>query len=161
MRKTWWSAWDICCVSQALSAFHWYPNLVCSQSCNLLWQHWDQALQKLPELYLGKEEEAVLRQRTVIASQNCFFFPIAATFWSVWFCDVLSLYGLRLKPNTTLCLEDAKFCWVVWSTKLKPQFGFRTMHRRDTSPHRIFYVVKKKCSLAGFFFLVFISVFLH
>lgn len=162
MRKTWLSAWAFCCVSQGLTAFHQYPNLACTQSCNLLWQQWDQALQKLHELYLGKEEEAVLRQRIVVASQNWGFFLIAATFWWVWFCDVLSLYGLRLKPNTTLRLENAKFCWVVWTTKLMPQLGFRTMHRRDTFFHRIFCVVKEKCSLDWlFFFLVFISVCLH
>lgn len=104
-------------VSPRLSAFHRHPSLVCSLSCKLLGQHWDQALQKLAELYLGKEKEHVLRQRTVTASPS-WFFSIAATFWWAWVCDGLSLYGLRLKPNTTLCLEDVKFWQVVWSTKL-------------------------------------------
>lgn len=159
-------AWAICCVSQGLTVFHRYPNLACSQSCNLLWQHRDQALQKLPELYLGKEEEADLGQRTVVASQNWFFSHCCHFLMSVILWCSVSLW-----PETTLCLEDvkfcwvvwsAKFCWVLWSTKLKPQLGFRTIHRRDTFLHRIFCVVKEKCSLDWlFFFLVFISVCLH
>lgn len=32
---------------------------------------------------------------------------------------MFSLCGLRLKLNTTLCLEDVKFCQVVWNTELK------------------------------------------
>lgn len=71
------SAWDICRVSQVITAFYWYPDLACSLSCKMLWQHWEQALQKLAELYLGKEEEAVLRQRTITASQSWWvFFPL-------------------------------------------------------------------------------------